>query len=96
MKYRVEFPEEKTVYDWHWSAEKKVWQDWFSTSPEYAVDIKQSYNEIVVPTSDSIRMKYILRELISNGKNVLMPGPTGVGKSVYIAQLATYEMPEEY
>ena len=25
-----------------------------------------------------------------------MPGPTGVGKSVYIAQLCTFEMDESY
>ena len=33
--------------------------------------------------------------LIQSGKHVLMPGPIGTGKSVYIQQLS-YEMPEEY
>lgn len=54
------------------------------------------YNEIVVPTTDSIRMKFLLKKLISNMKHVLMPGPTGTGKSVYIQQLTTFEMTEEY
>lgn len=33
--------------------------------------------------------------LIMSGKHVMMPGPIGTGKSVYIQQLS-YEMPEEY
>jgi dynein heavy chain len=60
------------------------------------VDIKNSYNEIAVPTVDSIRMKFFLRILVLNGKHCLNPGPTGTGKSVNIQQLLTYELPEEY
>jgi len=41
-------------------------------------------------------MKYLLKTLITNMKHVLMPGPTGTGKSVYIQQLTTFEMTEEY
>ena len=67
-----------------------------TTIPEFEVDIKKQYNEIVVPTADSVRMKHLLKELIINGKNILMPGPTGVGKSVYINQLCTYDMDESY
>ena len=49
-----------------------------------------------MPTQDSIRMKYLIKTLVSNMKHVLTPGPTGVGKSVYIQELTTYEMTEEY
>jgi len=66
------------------------------TIPEYQVDIKTSYNEIVVPTVDTIRMKYFMKLLLLNGKHVLTPGPTGVGKSVNIQEMLTYELPEEY
>jgi len=43
-----------------------------------------SYSEIVVPTEDSIRMKYLMKTLMSNDYHILMPGPTGTGKSVYV------------
>jgi dynein heavy chain len=92
----VEFPDEKTVYDWYWNQEDKKWESWFATVPEYSVDIKLPYNEIVVPTQDSIRMKYLLKTLIVNMKHVLTPGPTGTGKTVYIQELTTFEMSEEY
>jgi dynein heavy chain len=95
-KYNIDFPEEKTAYDYLWSSEKLQWVDWFNTVPEYSVDIKASYSEIVVPTTDSIRMKHVLKQLIINNKNVLMPGPTGVGKSVYISELCSFEMDEAY
>lgn len=57
---------------------------WFDTIQAYNVDIKDSFNEIVVPTQDSIRMKYMLKTLIETNKHVIMPGPTGVGKTVYV------------
>jgi len=59
------------------------------TVPAYAVDNKLSYGEIVVPTFDSIRMKYLKRMLLMNKKHVLSPGPTGTGKTVNINELLT-------
>jgi dynein heavy chain len=95
-KHNVVFPEEKLLYDWHFNVEKSEWVSWFDTIPVYDVDIRVSYAEIVVPTDDSIRMKYLMRTLFSNDKHVMMPGPTGTGKSVYVQQLTTYGMPEEF
>ena len=87
VKNNVEFPEEKTIYDYTWDVNKLKYVDWAETVPEYTVDIKASYNEIVVPTQDSIRMKYVAKQLIVNGSNVLMPGPTGTGKTAYIQKV---------
>ena len=83
-KIGIEFPEEKLVYDYKFNIETKEWQYWMDTISEYQVDIKVSYNEIVVPTVDSIRMKFFTKLLIMNNKHCLTPGPTGTGKSVYI------------
>jgi len=41
-------------------------------------------------------MKYFIKTLVMNNKHVLTPGPTGTGKSVNIAELLTYELPEEF
>ena len=91
-----EFPEEKAIYDWQYDVSKSEWVSWYDTIEEYLVDISKSYSEIVVPTQDSIRMKYLMKTLISNDKHVLMPGPTGTGKSVYVSELVTFQMPEEF
>lgn len=66
------------------------------TVHEFKIDIKVSFNEILVPTVDSIRMKYFIKLLVMNSKHVLTPGPTGTGKSVNIQELMTYELPEDY
>jgi dynein heavy chain len=55
-----------------------------------------AYGEIVVPTFDSIRMKYLNKLLIMNKKHVLAPGPTGTGKTVNIQELLVSELPDEY
>lgn len=95
-KIGLEFPADRLVYDYKFNVETKEWQYWRETVPEYTVDIKASYNEILVPTVDSIRMKYFVKLLVMNNKHILTPGPTGTGKSVNIAELLTYELPEEY
>lgn len=41
-------------------------------------------------------MKSLTRLLITNSKHVLLPGPTGTGKSVNTAQLLTYDLDESY
>ena len=81
---QIDFPEEKQIFDYKFNLETKEWQYWKDTISEYNVDIKVSYNEILVPTVDSIRMKFLTKFLVMNGKHVLTPGPTGTGKSVNI------------
>ena len=95
-KLGIEFPEEKLVYDYYFDRTTKTWVNWFDTVPEYNVDIQTSYSEIVVPTLDSIRMKYHVKNLLTSGGHVMIPGPTGTGKSVNTFEMLTYEMPEEY
>jgi dynein heavy chain len=89
-------PNEGTVYDYCYDKSSKGWISWNDTVAEYQVDMKASYAEIIVPTFDSIRMKYVKRLLITNGKHVLCPGPTGTGKTINFTDLLSKEMPEEY
>lgn len=80
----IPFPEDRLVYDYKFNIDTKEWIYWRETIPEYSVDIKTSYNEILVPTVDSIRMKYWIKFLVLNMRHILTPGPTGTGKSVNI------------
>jgi len=95
-KLGFDFPADKLVYDYKFNVDTKDWQYWRDTVSEYTVDIKSSYNEILVPTVDSIRMKYFIKTLTTRGKHILTPGPTGTGKSVNVAELLTFELPEEF
>jgi dynein heavy chain len=87
QKSGMAFPEEKLIYDYTWDTEEKTWKSWHETIKEYVVDTKASYETIVVPTLDSIRMKWLMRCLLMGNKHVMIPGPTGTGKSIYTEEL---------
>jgi len=80
-------PNEGTVYDYCYDKSNKCWVNWAETVTEYTVDPKAQYAEIIVPTFDSIRMKYVKKLLITNGKHILAPGPTGTGKTINFIDL---------
>lgn len=63
-RHSVEFPEDNKVYDYHWNVDTKEWESWLDTIPTYEVDIRATFSDIVVPTMDSIRMKYLTKKLI--------------------------------
>lgn len=96
LSNKVLMPDTGLVYDYCWETEKKEWIIWTMTKPEFQVEIKNGYSEIVVPTFDSIRMKFLKRLLLINRKHVLCPGPTGTGKTVNTQILLQQELPEEY
>lgn len=75
---------------------EKQWITWNDIEGKFSIDNKATFAEIIVPTFDSIRMKYIKKLLIENNKNILCPGPTGTGKTVNISNLLNQGLPEEY
>lgn len=93
---KFKFPNVGTCYDYKFVLEKKEWVYWTDTIEPFVIDGKASYAEIIVPTFDSIRMKFVKGTLLKNKKHVLSPGPTGTGKTVNIANMINLEMPEEF
>jgi dynein heavy chain len=90
-----EFPGEGMTYDWSFDPKSKAYRQWTETIPVYSVDNRLAFNEIAVPTQDSIRIKAITDLLLRNRYNVLSPGPTGTGKSVNCESLLA-AMPENF
>lgn len=93
---KFKMPTQGSCYDYLFDREKLEWVYWTETINEFVVDNKASYNEIIVPTFDSIRMKYVKGLLLRNKKHCLSPGPTGTGKTVNVSNLINMEMTEDY
>jgi dynein heavy chain len=64
-----------------------AWSGWMTTVPEYVQDPQQNFTEILVPTMDLVRSKYMLKILIQSNKHVLCTGNTGTGKTACIQDL---------
>jgi dynein heavy chain len=95
------FPKENSIYDYMFDLNGKFttdnkpgWIPWMTTSPEYIVDAKAEFSDLIVPTVDSVRYTYLLDQLVSNGKHCLMTGPTGTGKSVNISKHLQFGLPD--
>jgi dynein heavy chain len=72
------------LYDMCFQIQSGQWVPWDQVVPPYSVPDKSTYESIVVPTKDSIRLTQILQTLILGGQHVLVPGSTGTGKTCYI------------
>merc|ERR1719265_994165 len=70
------------------------WLPWMETVPVYEPPRGATYESIVVPTLDSVRLTHIFSTLLLKRKHVLIPGNTGTGKSSYLTLWLTKFAPE--
>ena len=96
-------PAEGSVYDYCYkfsaNPEDEIeasWLPWAETQAPYALKARLPYNDILVPTTDTIRQKYILKHLLMRNNHVAVVGPTGTGKTVSINELIMGGLPEKF
>jgi dynein heavy chain len=78
-------PDAGLVYDYLFDKSGN-WLHWLDTVPkDFSIAGNAKFSEIIVPTLDTARYTYVLQLLVEHGKHVLFVGPTGTGKSLYIA-----------
>lgn len=90
------FPFEGDVYDYYCDYAKKEFKPWNDLVTDFKYDATLPYFNILVPTQDTVKFKYLLDKLIDGGYNVLMTGETGVGKSVIIQEYLFNVNKEKY
>jgi len=89
-------PENGTIYDYMFDVEKGTWVLWSSLLGNFDIPLGISYNEIIVPTSDSLRYTYLTKQLVKSNKHIITSGPTGTGKTVNIVELITRGLTDKY
>jgi len=71
------------------------WKYWSDLLPQYTITAGISYSNIVVPNNYTAQFTYMLELLIAQKKHVLVCGPTGTGKSVYVYNTITQVLPQD-
>lgn len=74
------------VFDYFIDFQKKEFRRWTDILTEFKYRKEVPYFNILVPTADTVKYKFLLDKLVSGGHSVLISGETGVGKSVIIQE----------
>jgi len=80
-KHMEDFPD-SDVYEYGLDTNRHQLESWSEQISDFKFDPERSFFEILVPTSDTAKYKFLLNTLMYNSFNVLFIGETGVGKSV--------------
>jgi len=97
-KITTPIPEKGTCYDFFFDTNLRKWVPWLETVPQYSVPANAQFQNIIVPTADTVRYSCLLEILLTHNHHVLLVGPTGTGKSVLAQEklLGSGGLPEEY
>ena len=66
------------------------------TIPKFDIGRSAAYENIIVPSTDSVRQTYVFKTLVTNARHVLHPGPTGTGKSANMGLYLQKNAPENF
>lgn len=84
--YIFTIPKTGLVFDYRYIKEGKgKWRPWSDdlTQAE-SIPRDKPVNQIIVPTTETIRTCAVLELLVKHSKHLMIVGPTGTGKSVYV------------
>ena len=73
-----------TLYEYFFDAGEQKWVPWVMKVPEYVHNPKLKYNEILVPTVDTVCNTWLLELMINIKRPVVLVGETGTSKTATI------------
>lgn len=95
--YSVLIPKDGSIYDYRFVKEGMGrWEKWSEALKDSTPIPKDAtFNEIIVPTVDTIRYTALMEMMVTHQKACLFVGPTGTGKSVYIIDFLLNKLDKE-
>eukprot|EP01038_Epipyxis_sp_PR26KG_P004763 gene4763-6681_t len=88
-------PMRTDFYECVYMPEDSKWKFWGDLLPPYVIPTDTPYSNIVVPNNYTAQFNYMIELLVPLKKHILMCGPTGTGKSVYIFNTITSSLPQD-
>ena len=92
----LSLPTEGLVFDYAVDVQSNAWMPWMKTIPEFKLKATTAFQDIIVPTIDSVRYMWVLEQLVLHDYHVLCVGPTGTGKTLSVADKLMRGMPERF
>ncbi|XP_055941760.1 dynein axonemal heavy chain 3-like [Argiope bruennichi] len=92
------FPEDGLVYDFVFNVKSNSWIGWLNTLQKEDLDLPlyARINELIIPTNETVRQRFMLNTYISHDVPVLFVGPTGTGKSAITNNFLIHLPKERY
>ncbi|XP_012945762.1 dynein heavy chain 10, axonemal-like [Aplysia californica] len=79
-----ELPSWKTLYDFTYDVDRRVWVPWAKLVPEYVHDPQRKFYDILVPTVETFRATWLLQLMMNIKRPVVLVGETGTSKTATI------------
>ncbi len=73
-----------TLYEYYFDAEKSKWVPWVNVVPEYTHNPDMKFNEILVPTVDTVRSDWLVNLMVGIHRPVVLVGETGTSKTATV------------
>lgn len=88
-------PMKQNFFECIYIPEESKWKTWLDLLPNFKIPADAKFSSIVVPNNYTAQFSYLLQLLVPRKKHVLMCGPTGTGKTVYIFDTITKGLPQD-
>ena len=85
-----------TLYEYMFDQEKLLWVPWGDMVPDYVHRPEVKFNEILVPTVDTVRNTWLLQLMVRVRRPVVFIGETGTSKTATTQNFLRGLDPESY
>ncbi|XP_062976517.1 dynein axonemal heavy chain 9 [Elgaria multicarinata webbii] len=92
----IKFPSQGTVFDFYIDPETKKFEPWSKLIPKFEFDPEIPLQACLVHTSETIRVRYFMDQLLERRRPVMLVGNAGTGKSVIVGDKLSLLDSEEY